>query len=124
MSGRILVVDDEADVAALFRQMFRRELKRGAFALEFAHSAAEALEKIGGEPSFALVLSDINMPGMSGLELLAHCKTSHPDLPVLMISAYGDEATRGVALKRGAEGLLSKPLDFGLLRSEIAARLG
>ena len=124
MSVRVLVVDDETDVAMLFRQMFRRDLKQGRFVLDFAHSAPEALEKIddGGAP-LSVILSDINMPGMSGFELLLHCKSSHPELPVLMITAYGDEATRGLAIQRGADGLLTKPIDFGLLREEIEARV-
>lgn len=125
MSARILVVDDELDVPALFRQRFRRDLKAGRFELDFAHSGDEALRKIGeGDVPLILLLSDINMPGMSGLELLAQCKSAHPELPVLMITAYSDEATRAAALQRGAVGLLSKPIDFGVLRTEIDTRVG
>ena len=125
MSRRILVVDDELDVPSLFRQRFRRDLKDGRFVLDFAHSGDEALRKIGGgDEPFDLLLSDVNMPGMSGLELLAECQSAHPALPVLMITAYGDDHTRAVALQRGAVGLLSKPLDFGILRTEIETRVG
>ena len=125
MSRRILVVDDELDVPSLFRQRFRRDLKDGRFVLDFAYSGDEALRKIGeGDEPFDLLLSDVNMPGMSGLELLAECQSAHPALPVLMITAYGDDHTRAVALQRGAVGLLSKPLDFGILRTEIETRVG
>ncbi|HVL70659.1 MAG TPA: response regulator [Beijerinckiaceae bacterium] len=126
MTVRILVVDDESDVEMLFRQQFRRELREGRFVLEFALSADEALRKMSegeGDPLILLV-SDINMPGMSGLDLLPRIKAERPDLPVLMITAYGDADTRRVALERGADGLLTKPLDFSILRAEIEARVG
>ena len=125
MNVLILVVDDEPDVTDLFRQQFRRELRAGRFAMAFAHSAAEALERINGsnEPSLILMLSDINMPGMTGLELLPLVRAARPDVPVIMITAYGDADTRGKALASGASGLLTKPIDFTLLREEIDARL-
>lgn len=123
MSVHILVVDDEVDVASMFRQKFRREIREGRFALDFALSADEALHKVkAGDRPFALLLSDVNMPGMSGLDLLRLMKDGFPDLPVLMITAYADERTRQVASERGADGLLSKPLDFQLLRAEIETR--
>ena len=123
MSVHILVVDDEIDVASLFRQRFRREIKEGRFALDFALSADEAMRKVEeGGGSLSLLLSDVNMPGMSGLDLLSHMKTEFPQLPVLMITAYADEQTRRLATERGADGLLSKPLDFNLLRAEIETR--
>jgi CheY-like chemotaxis protein len=123
---RVLVVDDESDVEELFRQQFRRELRAGRFVLDFALSADEALRKIVEVDGRSLILlvSDINMPGMSGLELLPRIKQERPDLPVLMITAYGDPETRRVALERGADGLLTKPIDFAALRSEIDARVG
>jgi CheY-like chemotaxis protein len=76
------------------------------------------------EPSLILILSDINMPGMSGLELLPRVRAARPDVPVIMITAYGDSETRRKAIERGAEGLLTKPIDFTLLRQEIDTRLG
>jgi CheY-like chemotaxis protein len=121
----ILVVDDEADVEALFRQQFRRDLRAGRFNMEFAQSAAAALQCIANasEASLILILSDINMPGMSGLELLPKAKALRPDVPVIMITAYGDAETKRKALERGAEALLTKPIDFTLLRSEIDTRI-
>ena len=125
MNLLILVVDDEPDVEALFRQQFRRDLRDGRFTMEFAQSAAAALECIGGAgaASLILILSDINMPGMSGLELLPKAKALRPDVPIIMITAYGDADTKRKALENGAEALLTKPIDFGALRSEIATRV-
>jgi CheY-like chemotaxis protein len=121
----ILVVDDEADVETLFRQQFRRDLRAGRFTMEFAQSAPAALQCIvdAGDASLILILSDINMPGMSGLELLPKAKALRPDVPVIMITAYGDAETKRKALERGAEALLTKPIDFTLLRSEIDTRI-
>ena len=126
MSVCILVVDDEPDVEALFRQQFRRDLKSQRFRMEFAVSAAEALDRASQsrEPSLILILSDINMPGMSGLEMLPKVRAERPDVPVIMITAYGDAETRRKAIERGAEGLLTKPIDFALVRHEIDTRLG
>ena len=121
----ILVVDDEPDVEALFRQQFRRELRAGRFAMEFTRSAPMALQRItdAGEETLILILSDINMPGMSGLELLPKAKAIRPDVPIIMITAYGDAETKRRALENGAEALLTKPIDFGTLRSEIDSRV-
>ena len=121
----ILVVDDEPDVEILFRQQFRRDLRAGRFTMEFAQSADMALRLIAdaGDQSLILILSDINMPGMSGLELLPKAKAARPDVPVIMITAYGDAETKRQALERGAEALLTKPIDFGTLRSEIETRI-
>ena len=127
MSVYILVVDDEPDVEALFRQQFRRDLRAGRFYMEFAPSAPAALERaveIHKDPSLILILSDINMPGMSGLEMLPEVRARRPDVPVIMITAYGDAETRRKAIERGAEGLLTKPIDFAALRQEIDNRLG
>ena len=126
MNLLILVVDDEPDVELLFRQQFRRDLRAGRFLMEFAQSAPMALQRIAdaGEESLILILSDINMPGMSGLELLPKAKAARPDVPVIMITAYGDAETRKQAIERGAEGLLTKPIDFSALRQEIDSRLG
>jgi len=122
----ILVVDDEPDVETLFRQQFRRDLRAGRFNMEFAASAPEAMEKAETikDPSLILILSDINMPGMSGLELLPKAKAARPDVPVIMITAYGDAETRRKAIEGGAEALLTKPIDFTALRDEIDARVG
>ena len=125
MSTYILVVDDEPDVEHLFRQQFRRDIRSGRFIMEFATSAPEALEraKTIADPMLILILSDINMPGMSGLEMLPKVKAVRPNVPVIMITAYGDESTRRKAAALGAAGLLTKPIDFGLLREEIDQRL-
>ncbi|GHF64241.1 response regulator [Seohaeicola zhoushanensis] len=125
MSLLILVVDDEADVETLFRQHFRRELKARAFDMQFAQSAEAALSAIDGavDATLILILSDINMPGTSGLDLLTKARVVRPDVPVIMITAYGDGETRRKALERGAEGFLTKPIDFARLRDEIRARV-
>ena len=126
MSVYVLVVDDEPDVEALFRQQFRHDLKAERFKMEFAPSAHEALVRAAGikDPSLILILSDINMPGMSGLEMLPRVRAERPRVPVIMITAYGDAETRRKAIERGAEGLLTKPIDFALVRHEIDTRLG
>ena len=123
MSTYILVVDDEPDVEHLFRQQFRRDIRSGRFVMEFANSAPAALEQVKSNADPSLILSDINMPGMSGLEMLPKVKAARPNVPVIMITAYGDEATRKKATELGAAGLLTKPIDFGLLRQEIDQRL-
>ena len=126
MSVYILVVDDEPDVETLFRQQFRRELRSGRVLMEFAPSAPAALQRAVDlrDPSLVLILSDINMPGMSGLDMLPNMRAERPDVPVIMITAYGDAETRKTAIERGAEGLLTKPIDFSALRQEIDSRLG
>lgn len=126
MSVYILVVDDEPDVESLFRQQFRRDLRTGRFLMEFAPSAPAALARASdvADPSLILILSDINMPGMSGLEMLPKVRANRPEVPVIMITAHGDPETRRQAIERGAVGLLTKPIDFGLLRHEIDTRLG
>ena len=125
MSLLILVVDDEPDIEELFRQRFRRDLRDGRFTMEFAYSASAALDRItdAGEASLILILSDINMPGMSGLELLPKAKALRPDVPVIMITAYGDTETKRKAFEGGAEALLTKPIDFVTLRNEIDTRV-
>jgi CheY-like chemotaxis protein len=126
MTLLVLVVDDEPDVEYLFRQQFRRDLRTRRFTMEFAQSALAALDRIydARDATLILILSDINMPGMSGLELLSKAKAARPDVPVIMITAYGDAETKRRALERGAEALITKPIDFGVLRSEIEMRLG
>ena len=125
MSILVLVVDDEPDVEELFRQQFRRDLRAQRFAIEFASSAADALARVASilDQPLILILSDINMPGMTGLEMLPKVKELRPDVPVIMITAYGDPDTKRKAIEGGAEGLLTKPIDFTLLREEIDTRL-
>jgi CheY-like chemotaxis protein len=119
----ILVVDDEPNVESLFRQHFRRELRAGRFAMNFAQSAPAALQRIAAaDAPLILILSDINTPEMSGLEFLLKAKAIRPDIPV--ITAYGDTETKQKALEGGAEGLFPKPIDFARLRSEIEMRVG
>ena len=125
MNVLVLVVDDEPDVEALFRQQFRRDLRAQRFVMDFANSASDALSHIGAaiEQTLILILSDINMPGMTGLEMLPRVKAMRPEVPVIMITAYGDPETRRKAIEGGATGLLTKPIDFALLREEIDTRL-
>ncbi len=125
MTLLVLVVDDEPDVEALFRQQFRRELRAERFTMEFAQSAPAALQRItdAEAASLILIVSDINMPGMSGLELLPKARAARPDVPIIMITAYGDAETKRKALEGGAEALLTKPIDFTMLRDEIDTRV-
>ena len=125
MNLLILVVDDEPDVELLFRQQFRHDLHDGRFTMEFAQSAPAALQRItdAAGASIILILSDINMPGMSGLELLPKARAARPDVPIIMITAYGDVETKRKALEKGAEALLTKPIDFVTLRDEIDMRV-
>ena len=125
MNLLILVIDDEPDVEMLFRQQFRRDIRAGRFTMEFAQSAPAALQCLSEArtASLILILSDINMPVMSGLELLPRAKAMRPDVPIIMITAYGDAETKQKALEGGAETLLTKPIDFGALRGEIDTRV-
>lgn len=118
----ILVVDDETDVKDLFLQKFRKEIRQGLLHFAFAFSGEEALEYLNGQNAESvLILSDINMPGMSGLELLEHIRKIHPNAPpeVMMITAYGDQGNRDRALHLGADDFLTKPLDFGALKTKL-----
>jgi CheY-like chemotaxis protein len=121
MSKSILVVDDEPDVAELFRQRFRRETRQGTYVLHYAASGAEALDRLAGEiePTLLAVLSDINMPGMDGLQSLGEIKRRLPDLPVMMVTAYGDDERRRQAAQYGAAEFLTKPVDFELLKAQL-----
>ena len=121
MTVSILVVDDEPDIAELFRQRFRREMRQGTYVLHYAASGAEALNRLAGEiqPSLVAVLSDINMPGMDGLELLAEIKQRFPDLPVMMVTAYGDDERRRRADELGAAEFITKPVDFDFLKQHL-----
>ena len=121
MSVSILVVDDEPDVADLFRQRFRRETRQGKFVMHFATSGEQALNRLAEEfqPVLIAVLSDIDMPGMDGLELLGEIKERRPDLPVMMVTAYGDDERRCRARELGASEFINKPVDFDQLKESL-----
>jgi CheY-like chemotaxis protein len=121
MTVSILVVDDEPDVAELFRQRFRREVRQGTYAMHFAVSGEQALERLadGIEPQLIVILSDINMPGMDGLTLLGEVKQRFPDLPVMMVTAYGDDDRRLRANELGAFDFITKPVDFDFLKQHL-----
>ena len=118
---KILIVDDERDVEMLFRQKFRKETKNENLELIFAFSGAEALEilEASDPPNVVYVFSDINMPGMTGLELLEKIKSRFPLIKVSMISAYGDSDNHDRAMSSGAKEFFTKPIDFGSLKKEI-----
>jgi DNA-binding NtrC family response regulator len=121
MGVSILVVDDEPDVAELFRQRFRRETRDGTYVIHFAMSAEDALVQLAGEiePEPIVILSDINMPGMDGLGLLREIKRQQPALPVIIVTAYGDEDRRRLAAQLGAADFLTKPVDFDQLKEQL-----
>jgi CheY-like chemotaxis protein len=121
MSVSILVVDDEPDVADLFRQRFRREARDGTYVMHFANSGEEALDQLAAdiEPELIVILSDINMPGMDGLDLLRKVKERRPELPVMMVTAYGDDERRRRASELGASEFLTKPVDFDRLKEQL-----
>ncbi len=121
MNNRILVVDDEIDVMVLFQQRFRKEIRNGVLAFKFAKSGREAMDILHEDepPDVMLILSDINMPGMNGFELLRETKRSWPRLPVMMITAYGDEENRRQAAELGATEFLTKPIDFTALKTKL-----
>jgi CheY-like chemotaxis protein len=121
MGASIVVVDDEPDVAEMFRQRFRREAREGTYVMHFAASGEAALELLGGgvEPGVIVILSDINMPGMDGLQLLGKIKERFPDLPVMMVTAYGDDERRRRAGELGASDFLTKPVDFDRLKAQL-----
>ena len=116
-----MIVDDEPDVSELFRQRFRREAREGTYVLHFAGSGEEALQMLAGEiePQLIVILSDINMPGMDGLTLLGAIKNRFPDLPVMMVTAYGDDERRRRASQLGAAEFLTKPVDFDHLKAQL-----
>jgi len=119
---KILVVDDERDVEMLFRQKFRKEIRNGLIELEFAFSGNEALEilKSNDPPEVVYIFSDINMPGMSGIELLKNVKREFPGIKVSMISAYGDDVNYKKAMESGAKEFFTKPIDFSSLKDEVS----
>ncbi len=121
MSVSILVVDDEPDLADLFRKHFRREARQGTYVMHFAVSGEQALELLADEiqPELIVILSDINMPGMDGLQLLGVVKLRRPDLPVMMVTAYGDDERRLRARELGAFEFITKPVDFDQLKVQL-----
>jgi len=120
---RILVVDDEKDVELLFRQRFRKEIRGGEIQFLFAFSAEDALRLLAGPGGMeiVLILSDINMPGMSGLELLKVLKERFPKLKVFIVTAYDDREKYEIAMRYNADGFMSKPIDFASLKQRILA---
>jgi CheY-like chemotaxis protein len=120
MSFSILIVDDEPDIADLFRQRFRQEVRQGRYVLHFAASGEEALRQLAEiHPELIVILSDINMPGMDGLELLRVIRQRRPGLPVVMVTAYGDEVRKRRADELGANAFLAKPVDFDQLKQQL-----
>ncbi|MDB9513757.1 response regulator [Kamptonema animale CS-326] len=118
---KVMVVDDEEDIQSLFKQRFRKEIKAGQMQFHFALSAEAALEYLENheEASIVLILSDINMPGMNGLELLRIIKEKFADLKVFMITAYGDEKNHQTAIAYGADDYITKPVNFETLKNKI-----
>ncbi len=119
---KLLVVDDENDVQFLFQQKFRKEIKAGEMQIEYAlngSSALELIESIENRTDY-LILTDINMPEMTGLELLKEIKTRYPELKVVMITAYGDEQNFNIAKNLGADDYFTKPLEFDLLKTKLS----
>ena len=121
MTVSILIVDDESDVAELFRQHFRHEVRQGQYVMHFAHSGEGALKMLseGIRPELIVILSDINMPGMDGLTLLREIKQRQPNLPVMMVTAYGDDERRQRAEQYGAAEFITKPVDFDVLKTQL-----
>lgn len=123
---RILVVDDELDVITLFQQRFRREIREGIMHFSFSHSGEEALIFLKKhEHETVLILSDINMPGMNGIELLRQIRIRYPAPPptVMMITAYGDKETHEQVAALGANDFLNKPIDFSDLKEKLTSLL-
>lgn len=125
MTANLLLVDDEPDAIELFRQSFRREIRQGACVIQFAQSGDEALDLLAhsGLAERLLMLSDINMPGMSGLDLLREVKQRWPELPVIMITAYGDAEKRRLAKDFGASDFITKPVDFAQLKATLGSHM-
>ena len=125
MIMKFLVVDDERDVEMLFKQKFRKEIRSGLIEMEFAFSGQDALDRLQNTqpPDVMYIFSDINMPGMSGLEFLEKVKTEFPQIQVSMISAYGDDDNYQRAKDSGAKEFFTKPIDFESLKQEVQEML-
>lgn len=123
MTSTILIADDEPDAPALFQQQFRRETRQGLYVLDFASSGAAALTRLAQDTNgeIALMIADISLPGMSGIELLTRARAARPGLPVIMVSAHDEPASVARALSLGASLFLGKPVDFPRLKQEMAA---
>jgi adenylate cyclase len=119
MTAKVLIVDDEADLELLVRQRFRQKTRDGTYEALFARNGREALDVLAAQPDVEVVFSDINMPGMDGLALLRKVKQQNPDLPVMMVTAYGDDERRRHAREYGAAEFITKPVDFNLLKEQL-----
>jgi len=120
---QMLVVDDEPDVRDMYRLRMRREVRAGMYQLFFAESGHEALEVLRENPGIRLVLTDLSMPGMDGMQLLKALSESWPEVQAIVVSAYGDPARRDEARQRGAKGFVVKPVDFPELKEMLVSSL-
>ncbi len=123
MTARILVVDDEPDLEALVVQRFRRAIREQELSFLFAEDGASALDVIAANPDLDLVVTDINMPRMDGLTLLAHLQNREDRLSTIIVSAYGDMTNIRTAMNRGAFDFLTKPIDFGDFEATVQKTL-
>jgi YesN/AraC family two-component response regulator len=118
-------VDDEKDIEPLFRQRFRKEIRKGEFSFYFMFSADQAIDFLQGhQREILLLLSDINMPEMNGFELLKYVKENIQGLQVIMVTAYGDEENYNKAMKYGADGFITKPINFKELKTTLSQTQG
>ena len=113
---KVLVVDDEPEVEAMFRQRLRRDLRSGRYEMLFASSGVHALEVMNEHPNVAVVLTDLNMPRMDGMSLLSELRDRWPDVQPVVLSAYGDPKRVEEATGRGARAFMIKPVDFDVVR--------
>src|SRR5438270_2042485 len=118
-TATILFVDDEPDLKALVLQKFRRQIRDGTVSFLFARDGLEALQSIEQHPHVDMVVSDINMPRMDGLSLLARLQEAEDKKSTIIVSAYGDMSNIRTAMNRGAFDFLTKPIDFGDLEMTI-----
>ena len=123
LARQVLVVDDEPDVQVMFQQRMRREVRAGVYELFFAQSGNEALDVLRENPGIRLILTDLNMPGMDGKELLGALGESWPDVQSIVVSAYGDAERMNEAREHGAQGFVVKPVNFGELKEMLLSSL-
>ena len=123
LARQVLVVDDEPGVQMMFKQRMRREVRAGTYELFFAQSGLEALEVLRDNPGIRLILTDLNMPGMDGMELLGALEESWPEVQSIVVSAYGDPERMEAARQRGAQGFVVKPVNFGELKEMLLSSL-